>query len=238
MEATIGSDYMPKRLSRPSEYAYEDGCRPLGKFAGVLSVTLLVYAIVSVLLALALSYTFVDARMLDEYAFEDATDDDYLLIIASSLVFLLYVAERALFIICAFTVARFTYRAMRNLYTVRSTVPDMSPGATVYWYFVPIATWFLPAKGMSEIHQGSIEETGALNTSNLVSWWWGTWLVMSILSFISNFMGRTDPIMSIAVGIVSIVLGAVSAFFLRKLVRRIRTAQDQFSQGNLAETFA
>ena len=54
MEATIGSDYMPKRLSRPSEYAYEDGCRPLGKFAGVLSVTLLVYAIVSVLLALAL----------------------------------------------------------------------------------------------------------------------------------------------------------------------------------------
>ena len=75
MEATIGSDYMPKRLSRPSEYAYEDGCRPLGKFAGVLSVTLLVYAIVSVLLALALSYTFVDARMLDEYAFEDATDE-------------------------------------------------------------------------------------------------------------------------------------------------------------------
>lgn len=238
MEATIGADYMPKRLSRPSEYAYEDGCRPLGKFAGVLSVTLLIYTIVSVLLALAMLYTFIDSRMLDQYAIADATADDYPLLIASSLVFLLFILERGLLIICAFTVARFTYRAMRNLYTVRSTVPDMSPGATVYWYFVPIATWFLPAKGMSEIHQGSIEETGALNTSNLVSWWWGTWLGMSILSMVSNFMGRTDPLMSVAVGAVAILLGAASAFFLRKLVRRIRAAQDQFSQGSLAETFA
>tara|TARA_R110000772_G_scaffold221642_1_gene332059 strand:+ start:632 stop:1345 length:714 start_codon:yes stop_codon:yes gene_type:complete len=237
MEGTIGEGYMPKRLTRPSEYAYEKGCRPVGKFADFLSVALIIYAIVSALLATSLLYTFFDSRMMDANAIEMATEDDWPLLLASVSFFLFYAAERILFVICAFGVGRFTFRAMANLYTVRSAVPDMSPGSTVFWYFVPFANFVMPANAMSEIHHGSIAETGSLNTSSLVSWWWSAWLGFTILSTVSNLTSNY-LILSVSTTCLASLSGAAAALILRRLVRRIRSAQDQFTQGDLADTFA
>ncbi|KCZ91664.1 hypothetical protein HJO_11122 [Hyphomonas johnsonii MHS-2] len=201
-----------------------------------MAVLLPIYALVSVLLAACIAYSFLDARMMDPYAIEDATEEDWLLLVIASSVFLLYVAERVLLVICAFTVGRFTYRAMRNLYTVRSAVPDMSPASTVYWYFVPFANFIMPANAMSEIHHGSIAETGSLNTSSLVSWWWSAWLAFNILSSVSNLM--SDQFMfSLTTSVIATLSGGAAALLLARLVRRIRTAQDQFTHGNLADTF-
>ena len=55
---------------------------------------------------------------------------DYFIIAAA-------VIQTVLFWFCVVLVGRVTFRAMKNLYTVGSKFPEMSPGWAVGWYFIP-----------------------------------------------------------------------------------------------------
>ena len=238
MDATVGAGYTPKRMTTKSRYAYDDEvCRPVGPFESPLRIMLLVYAIVAGVRALALSYGIFDPQMLT--AEEIDTEDPASLIAGiASLVYIgLYLLGGLLFLACAFLVGRFTYRAMRNLYTVRSTTPEISPIGTVLWYFVPFANLVMPANAMSQIHHGSIEETGSMNVSNLVSWWWGSWLAGNILSNVGGWVMSSAIAAGIGISVVAILLNVAAALTLRKLLHRIRTAQDGFTIRGLAGAF-
>jgi hypothetical protein len=227
------------RLKTGSEYAYEDGqCRPLAGLARPLHVFLVIYAVVAGLLAAMSAYGIYDPRVLDEDVLSvvDPEEDAALLLFASAF-FLVALAERALFFVCVFLVCRFSYRAMKNLYTVRSALPDMSPGAAVYWYFVPIAFWFMPVQGMSQIYHGSIAETGSPDNSRLVSYWWTAWVLSVIGSTVANSslapLEVTYPALMIAMA-----FSVVAALLLRRLVGRITEAQQSILHTGAAQVFA
>ncbi|MEZ6000175.1 DUF4328 domain-containing protein [Hyphomonas sp.] len=238
MDAVVGADYAPKRMTTKSRYAYDDEvCRPVGPFESPLRIMLLIYAILAGVRALVLSYGIFDPRMMMAEEIETGDTSSLIAGIASLAYLGLYLIGMLLFCACAFLVGRFTYRAMRNLYTVRSTTPEISPIGTILWYLVPFANLVMPANAMSQIHHGSIEETGSINVSNLVSWWWGAWLTGNILTNIGSFVLPNAIQAGIGLTVVAILLNAAAALTLRKLLHRIRTAQDSFTIRGLADAF-
>ena len=238
MDAVVGAGYTPKRMTTKSRYAYDDEvCRPVGPFESPLRVMLLIYAVLAGLRALTLSYGIIDTRMMTGEDIDVGEVSGLVAGIASLAYLGLFVIGGLLFFACAFMVGRFTYRAMRNLYTVRSTTPEISPIGTVLWYLVPFANLAMPANAMSQIHHGSIEETGSLNVSNLVSWWWGTWLTGNVLSSVGAMAMPSSLQAGIGLTVVSILLNGAAALTLRKLLHRIRTAQDSFTNSGLADAF-
>jgi len=227
------------RLKTGSEYAYEDGqCRRLAGLAAPLRVFLAIYVGVAGLLAVLSAFGMYDPRVLDEDALSlaDPEADAGLLLFAAAF-FFVALAERVVFFICVFLVCRFSYRAMKNLYTVRSALPDMSPGATVYWYFVPIAFWFMPVQGMSQIYHGSMAETGRPGASGLVSYWWTAWVLSVIGSTVANSslapLSVTYPALTAAM-----VFSVIAALCLHRLVGRITEAQKSILQSGAAQVFA
>lgn len=240
-EGTLGSGYIVKRRTSTSRYAYKDGCRPLGGLTRPFSIVLLLYAVISILLAVAFTYGYIDPRIIDETALDDVDLGSSPLAMVLIAIFGLYILERVLFVVGVFLTCRFTFRAMKNLHTIGNTTPTHSPKASVIWYFVPFANLAMPANAMSEIHHGSIEETGTLNVSSLVSYWWSAWLGFNIFSYVSNavFGWEGAPLsIGFATTQIALLLGAASALLLRKLINRILTAQDQFTHANVSETFA
>lgn len=229
----------PPRLKNGSEYAYEDGqCRRLGAFAKPLNVLLVIYAAVALLLGAMSAYGMYDPGVLDEDVLSIADpEEDGALLLFASVFFLVAMAERVIFFICVFLVCRFSYRAMKNLYTVRSGVPEMSPGASVYWYFVPIAFWFMPALGMSQIYHASIAETGRAGRSRLVSFWWAAWILSLVASGVAN--SSLTPLEAIYPALlIAMVLSATAALCLRLLVVRIADAQQSILHNAAAQVFA
>ena len=79
-----------------------------------------------------------------------------------------------------------THRAARNIVDSDLTAFSFTPGWAIGWYFIPIATWFKPFQAMREIWNASVGEMGELSLPEpLLTKWWATWLISSILSNIS-----------------------------------------------------
>jgi Domain of unknown function (DUF4328) len=238
-EANLTAALPPQRLSRKSEYAYPDGqCRRLEGFSKPLSVMLIIYVVLTSAIALISSYGLVDPRLFDEEALTYIdVEEDALLVLLATAFFFLAIAERLLFFACAFLVGRFTFRAIKNLYTVGSIIPDKSPAATIYWYFVPFANFFAPSSGMSEIHRGSLDEAGQENRSNIVKFWWSAWVVGIIASAVAN--SSVTPLEVLYPSLMVTMLAfALAAFFLRSLVMRITAAQQVLMNTGAANVFA
>lgn len=196
------------------------------------------YALAALATAACAAYGIFDPRLGDEEALTYANpDEDTLLLLVAFLFFIAFLAERVFFFTCVFLVCRFTFRAMKNLYTAGSRTPEMSPTGAVLWYFVPFANLVLPSLGMSQIHHASIEETGRLNQSRLVSWWWATWILAIVATVISN-----NPLLPaealFPVSTIALLLSATAAILLRRLVLRIADAQKTIAQTGAAEVFA
>ncbi len=238
-DTNLTTAFPPQRLSRKSEHAYPDGqCRRLEGFAKPLSVLLLIYALVAAGIGMLSAYGLIDARMLDEQAISNVDPDvDPVPLLMASAFFFLAIAERILFFTCAFLVGRFTFRAMKNLYTVGSVIPDKSPAATIYWYFVPFANFFAPSSAMSEIHRGSLEEAGQVNRSEIVKLWWSAWIVSLIASSVTNSTLTPLGVLYPAL-VVAMLSTALAALFLRTLIQRITRAQQAIMQTGAANVFA
>lgn len=199
---------------------------------------LIVYAILTGILCLLAAYSIGDPRMFDGEFLENADfDADGALLLLVSGFFLLAIVERVLFFTCVFFVSRFTYRAMRNLYTVGSTVPDVSPSGTIYWYFVPFANFVVPASAMYQLYKGSVEEAGQVHRSGLVSWWWTAWLLSLLASVVSNSQFTPTYVLGPAIAS-GMLLSGLAALLLRQLISRITTAQQGIMQSSAAQVFA
>lgn len=235
---SLSEPYTPRRMAGPSPYSYPDRqCRPLRPFAAPLGVLLIIHAVVCFISAIAASYIFVDPAMFADERMESADPDtDAVYLIFLSAFSLTALAERVLFFICVFFVCRFTFRAMKNLYTVGSMTPEVTPSMSAAWYFVPFAMWVMPSVAMSQIHEGSVEENGRQNQSKLVSYWWGAWLVAQAASVVTNLSFAPADIMGYAVFIAMLFLG-IAALLLRVLVLRITQLQDVLMLTGKAATF-
>lgn len=237
-ESTVQASAPVRRRGGPTGYEYESGiCRPLNGFARPLSVLLVIYVVVCGVFVLATSYWLIDPRMFDaEPLVQDNSPENERLFLALGIFSLVAIAERLLMFTCAFFVGRFTYRAMKNLYTVRSPLPDMSPIGTVLWYFVPFANLVKPSQGVHEIYTGSFGEAGLPVKAGVISRWWGAWVVGLISGAVSNFSFASTEVVFAGV-MISVVSGAIAALLLRGIIRDIAEAQEAMIVGGRVSAF-
>jgi hypothetical protein len=134
------------------------------------------------------------------------------------------------------------YRAMAR---ARALTPALTitPGWAVGWFFVPVASLWMPYGVMTEIVEGSGASAPAYaeRTRALVGWWWGAWIARSLLSLFGAFASRAsesgDSInMTLAVMMVlASAAGIASAWALSKIVTRV--ARLQASAVGVAQVF-
>ena len=87
-------------------------------------------------------------------------------------------------IFCIVTFLRWTYKSSQISHLSGAKDLIFSPGWSVGWYFIPIATLWKPFQAFKQIYQVSIQITDWKNVpipSNL-RWWWGLFIVSGIIN--------------------------------------------------------
>jgi heme/copper-type cytochrome/quinol oxidase subunit 2 len=136
------------------------------------------------------------------------------------------------FLVCAYFVCRFTYRANRNLYTASPEGMTYHPGWAIGTHFIPVANLFVPGQAMSEIYHQSHKGVGeTAKDPSPVSSWWFFWLVTLVASQVSgqvpeyNFFTTVLDAMSCGSGI-------IAAIILFRIMTRIELKQRQLALGD------
>lgn len=85
---------------------------------------------------------------------------------------------------------RWIYLANANAHALGAEGMRFTPGWTVGWYFVPIASLWKPYQAMKETWQASAAKTDwrAVRVPRLLPWWWACWLLSTSIGF-----GPFDP---------------------------------------------
>ncbi|MEZ4268845.1 MAG: DUF4328 domain-containing protein [Myxococcota bacterium] len=90
--------------------------------------------------------------------------------------------------LCTYVVVgRFLYRTSQRLHAVAGASMEFTPGWTIGWFFVPVASLFKPYEAVREMWQVSAPPAegrlpSATDVPAAFRWWWGLWLVDSVFS--------------------------------------------------------
>lgn len=138
------------------------------------------------------------------------------------------------FLWSAVVIARWTYRAMKNL-RVMGYKTTVSPGWTIGWHFIPFALLWMPFTGMAQIWRGSVHGAPTGNNKLPISMrlWWACWLFGNWAFYGAFQMQETGFRVedyelvqtAIGVGILGSGLHIVSALLLLGLMRKVTRAQ-------------
>lgn len=93
------------------------------------------------------------------------------------------IGQLALYVITGITFLIWIARANRNARALGAQGMRFTPGWSVGWFFVPIASLWKPFQVMREIWQTSAEPGNwqAVQTPPLLGWWWASYLLNQIL---------------------------------------------------------
>eukprot|EP01037_Dinobryon_pediforme_P028652 gene28652-32016_t len=135
------------------------------------------------------------------------------------------------FIAAGIFVGRWIYRANANAHAL-SDAMMISPGWSVGWYFVPIASLFKPFQAMRETWQASVSpsEPDSVPVPAVMRIWWGLWVVTSILSNVSSrisfdTMSFQQALLVSRLDIATFVLNLPLTIALILLMRRLTANQ-------------
>jgi len=134
------------------------------------------------------------------------------------------------------------YQAMAR---ARELTPALTitPGWAVGWFFVPVASLWMPYGVMTEIVDGSGNSAPAYTerTRTLIGWWWGAWIARSVLSLFGTFASRAsesggsiNTTLVVMMALAS-AAGIGSAWALSMIVTRV--ARLQASARGVAQVF-
>lgn len=134
------------------------------------------------------------------------------------------------------------YRAMARARELTPTL-TITPGWAIGWFFVPVASFWMPYGVMTEIVEGSGVSAPAYaeRTRTLIGWWWGAWIARSLLSLFGTFASRatgSDGSINMTLVVMMIlasVAGIGSAWALSMIVTRV--ARLQASAAGVAQVF-
>jgi len=149
------------------------------------------------------------------------TDDQFTLI--DQLQVALTVVWLAALVIAAIAFLVWIHRAYRNLPAVGATGLKFTPAQAVWWWFVPVASYWQPYRVVREIWQRS----GPAGTrTRLVVVWWTLWIVSNVGVAVASripLYGWAFEVRDLA----RAILGAAAAVCAILIVRRIQAWQEQ-----------
>jgi hypothetical protein len=138
------------------------------------------------------------------------------------------------------------HRAYKNLYSFGPLGLRFSPGWSVGWFFVPIASLFRPYQVMSEIGSNSEPESVSSisglskggSRSTLVGWWWGLFLITNVMGQIlfrtaftadtpSSILNSTYAYMAAAV---VDVIGVVVTIMMVRQISQLQETKNRLKQ--------
>jgi hypothetical protein len=92
-------------------------------------------------------------------------------------------AYAAAAVACSVVALCWLHRARRNLDDLGAEGLEYSPGATVAWFFVPVANLYVPWVAVSELWRASAAPQGRWDQASpgpLPVAWWASWLVANL----------------------------------------------------------
>lgn len=129
------------------------------------------------------------------------------------------------------------YRANLNCHGFGAQGMKFTPGWSVGYYFIPIASFFMPYRSMREIWQVSTQPSHwkPVPGAGILDWWWGLWIVHSVASRISSKVSESvDSVQSLKiasqVSIVASLLEMASILVALRLVSLIIEKQVKLTQ--------
>ena len=136
-------------------------------------------------------------------------------------------ADLLLFLVTGIVVLRWIYRASVNAHAAAPGL-TITPGWAVGWYFVPIANLWKPFQAMKEIwlgsHFGANREGGY--TSDLLSWWWGLYILDYIIANVSFRLALDAPQLGAALDLADGIITIPLSLILIRIMWQVREAQD------------
>ena len=187
------------------------------------------------------------AFCLDKFAFALFTIDNWADPNATSshpweapLLFLLMLLGLIFFVFLVLTivfVCMWMYRANANARALGAGGISVSPGWCAGWWFIPIASLWMPYRAMKEVYLASERQhwTGNVKTSinpGILKSWWACWLISILLGNVTeNFYNTQDPtLISIAIAF-DVFLFAITiycAWLLIQILQRVNRWQGQW----------
>lgn len=139
------------------------------------------------------------------------------------------VADVVMSLLCFVVVGRWIYRASANAHTFSDEM-TISPGWAVGWYFVPFMNLVRPYQAMREIWLASHFRGNwhGEPAPGMLGWWWGLWIVTSILGNLSFRLSMTDVAAADTVFVVDLAgafLHVPLCLILIRIMRAIACAQ-------------
>lgn len=115
---------------------------------------------------------------------------------------------------------RWIYVAGRNLEEAELEL-EFTAGSRIWWFAVPVATLFMPFRGMRELWNASHGEARYDENNGLVTIWWCLWLVSNFGNYLLNMMlavnGGLGPLWLMAG--VDVALAVVAILMIRAIAQ-------------------
>ncbi|GAA5784314.1 DUF4328 domain-containing protein [Chitiniphilus shinanonensis] len=143
---------------------------------------------------------------------------------------ILDLSQVAVFLVSAVLVLKWIHRANLGARSLGALGMRYTPGWSVGWYFVPIASLWKPYQAMCELWKTSATSVGwsYQSVSPLVAWWWGLYLTMGLLNYgVMRLMLNATSIEDFAflckletgAGILDISLNLITAILIARIFR-------------------
>jgi hypothetical protein len=89
------------------------------------------------------------------------------------------IADLLLLLVSGIAILRWIYVASANARSLGAQKMRFSPGASVWWFFVPIMSLWKPFQAMKEIWKASHDPADwqHADTGSILGIWWGVWLL-------------------------------------------------------------
>lgn len=88
------------------------------------------------------------------------------------------------------------HQATENLWARSYAGLRVRPGWAVGWWFIPVASLFMPCIAMLELDRRSTPDGVPRRASSTVGLWWAAWLATSLVPVVGVFAARLTPSVS------------------------------------------
>jgi len=142
------------------------------------------------------------------------------------------IIQFATFIVAGILILKWIHRANYNARQLGATDMTFTPGWSIGWYFIPVASLWKPYQAMKEIWKASSNPQDWKDepVSSLLPWWWFLWIVSGTLGPVSSRLtlsAQTVDAFTVANVFDQVSNAAVVALTLlmAAIVRRIQSMQ-------------